>query len=53
MNITLTRSAARRRFDERREEAISGTPDHILRRWVIAVDLAIVGVVAAGVAGWL
>ena len=42
-------SLARRRFNQRRNEI----PDHVLMRAVVFADLAIVFVVAVGVAGWL
>ncbi len=42
-------SLARRRFNQRRNEI----PDHVLIRAVVFADLAIVLVVACGMAGWL
>lgn len=42
-------SLARRRFNQRRNEI----PDRVLIRAVVFADLAIVLVVACGVAGWL
>ena len=42
-------SLARQRFNERRNEI----PDHVLMRAVVIADLAIVFVVACGMAGWL
>ena len=42
-------SLARLRFNQRRNEI----PDHVLIRAVVFADLAIVFVVACGIAGWL
>jgi len=42
-------SLARRRFNQRRNEI----PDRVLIRAVVFADLAIVLVVACGMAGWL
>ena len=45
----MTEKSAARRYYERRNEI----PDRVLIRRVVVVDLAIVFVVACGVAGWL
>jgi len=42
------KSAARRHYERRNE-----IPDHVLVRAVVFADLAIVLVVACGMAGWL
>lgn len=45
----MAEKSAARRYYERRNEI----PDHVLMRAVVFADLAIVLVVAVGVAGWL
>lgn len=45
----MAEKSAARRYYERRNEI----PDHVLMRMVVITDLAIVLVVACGMAGWL